>query len=411
MVISQSSHIHAPEGREEPRISQSLASKTEMKTVAVLGATGSIGTSTLDVIRYASDTYRLDALTAHRNADLLIAQARAFRPELAVIGDEAQYGKVREALAQSGIRVAAGVNGLVEAATLGSDIVVGGIVGAAGIRPSLAALEAGSVLALANKECLVCAGDIFTATARRMGTAILPVDSEHNAIFQIFETDHAKEVEKVILTASGGPFRTWNQSRINEATIEDALKHPNWSMGARITIDSATMMNKGFELIEAHHLFPISPEQLEVVIHPQSIIHGLVRYSDGSILAELADPDMRVAIAHSLAWPTRKPGPSKGLDLTEIGTLTFEKPDLVRFPALRLAIEAMKTGGMAPAVLNAADEVAVQAFLDGRIRFTDIAALVEKTLDRASHLFGGGETVEEIFTIDRESRFLATELL
>ncbi|WP_350334070.1 1-deoxy-D-xylulose-5-phosphate reductoisomerase [Coralliovum pocilloporae] len=383
----------------------------ESKSVAVLGATGSIGTSTLDVIRNAPELYRAQALTAQSNVTLLTEQALEFQPDLVVIGDEAHYPRLRDALSGTNIHVAAGLSGLIEAASIGADIVVGGIVGAAGIRPSLAALETGSVLALANKECLVCAGDLFTQTARRVGRPILPVDSEHNAIFQIFETEHAAEVESVILTASGGPFRTWSQDQINRAGVEDALKHPNWSMGARITIDSATMMNKGFELIEAHHLFPVEANQLEVLVHPQSIIHGLVRYSDGSVLAELAAPDMRVAISHSLAWPQRKESPAKSLDLAKIGTLTFEEPDLERFPALGLAIEAMKTGGMAPAVLNAADEVAVEAFLKGQIRFVDIARIVNETLEKGHQLFKAVETVDEIFTIDRESRVLATELI
>ncbi|WP_297838836.1 1-deoxy-D-xylulose-5-phosphate reductoisomerase [uncultured Roseibium sp.] len=374
--------------------------------ITVLGATGSIGQSLADLIQRNPDSYEVVALVANRNAAGLADMAKALKTGSAILAEETCYPELKERLAGSGIATGAGEAAVLEAVTQDTDIVVGAIVGSAGLKPTMAAIRPGRRIALANKECLVCAGDLFMAKIHATGAELLPVDSEHNAIFQVFETDKADMVEKVILTASGGPFRSVSKADMARVTPQQALKHPNWDMGARITIDSATMMNKGFEVIEASHLFPVADDQLGVLVHPQSTVHGLVQYKDGSLLAQLGSPDMRTPIAHCLAFPRRMNVPVKRLDLAELGTLTFEAPDLDRFPALRLALEAMRAGGMAPAVLNAADEVAVDAFLKGRIGFMDIPAAIEEVLDAMGA--GGKLTdaagVEDVLAIDAEAR-------
>ncbi|GAB2206198.1 1-deoxy-D-xylulose-5-phosphate reductoisomerase [Roseibium sp. ROS1] len=374
--------------------------------ITVLGATGSIGQSLADLIQRNPDSYEVVALVANRNAAGLADMAKALKTGSAILAEESCYPELNERLAGSGIATGAGEAAVLEAVTQDTDIVVGAIVGSAGLKPTMAAIRSGRRIALANKECLVCAGDLFMAKIRATEAELLPVDSEHNAIFQVFETDKADMVEKVILTASGGPFRSVSKADMARVTPQQALKHPNWDMGARITIDSATMMNKGFEVIEASHLFPVAHDQLGVLVHPQSTVHGLVQYKDGSLLAQLGSPDMRTPIAHCLAFPRRMNVPVKRLDLAELGTLTFEAPDLDRFPALRLALEAMRAGGMAPAVLNAADEVAVDAFLKGRIGFMDIPAAIEEVLDvmGAGGKLTDAAGVEDVLAIDAEAR-------
>lgn len=374
--------------------------------ITVLGATGSIGQSLADLIQRNPDSYEVVALVANRNAAGLADMAKALKTGSAILAEATCYPELKERLAGSGIATGAGESAVLEAVTQDTDIVVGAIVGSAGLKPTMAAIRPGRRIALANKECLVCAGDLFMAKIRATGAELLPVDSEHNAIFQVFETDKADMVEKVILTASGGPFRSVSKADMARVTPQQALKHPNWDMGARITIDSATMMNKGFEVIEASHLFPVAHDQLGVLVHPQSTVHGLVQYKDGSLLAQLGSPDMRTPIAHCLAFPRRMIVPVKRLDLAELGTLTFEAPDLDRFPALRLALESMRAGGMAPAVLNAADEVAVDAFLKGRIGFMDIPAAIEEVLDAmgAGGKLTDAASVEDVLAIDAEAR-------
>jgi 1-deoxy-D-xylulose-5-phosphate reductoisomerase len=374
--------------------------------ITVLGATGSIGQSLADLIERNPDSYEVVALVSNRNAAALADMAKTLKASSAILADETCYPELRDRLSGSGIQTGAGEAAVLEAVDRDTDIVVGAIVGAAGLKPTMAAIRAGRRIALANKECLVCAGDLFMKKIRATGAELLPVDSEHNAVFQVFETDKADMVEKVILTASGGPFRTLSKDGMKRVTPQQALKHPNWDMGARITIDSATMMNKGFEVIEASHLFPVSHDQLGVLVHPQSTVHGLVQYKDGSLLAQLGSPDMRTPIAHCLAFPRRMNVPVKRLDLAELGTLTFEAPDLDRFPALHLALEAMRAGGMAPAALNAADEIAVEAFLTGRIGFMDIPAAIETVLEAmgAGGLLSEAAGVEDVLALDTEVR-------
>jgi 1-deoxy-D-xylulose-5-phosphate reductoisomerase len=377
--------------------------------LTVLGATGSIGTSTLDLVARAPERFEIMALTAQSNAQALAALARLHRAKLAVIGDEGRLGELREALVGSGIKSAAGVEALIEAALMPADCVMAAIVGAAGLRPTFAAASRGARIALANKECLVSAGHVFTAAIARSGAELLPVDSEHSAAFQALSGADPDSIEKIVLTASGGPFRTWSHEALAVATPAQAVKHPNWSMGAKVTIDSATLMNKGLELIEAFHLFPVGAEALDCVVHPQSIVHCLVSYVDGSVLAQLAPPDMRTPIAVALAWPNRMRAPTEKLDLARLGSLTFEAPDETRFPALRVARAALRRGEVAPAVLNAANEVAVKAFLDGRIRFLDIAALVEDTLNMAERqgAICAAHDLDDILAVDGLARRLA----
>lgn len=353
------------------------------RRVTVLGSTGSVGCNTLDILARYPEAFAVEALTAYCNVDELARQARACQARMAVIGDERHYADLKQALSGSGIEVAAGSQALVEAAERPADWVMAGIVGAAGLAPTLAAVRRGAVVALANKECLVCAGDLVLQEVADSGATLLPVDSEHSAIFQVFDFERPEAVDKIVLTASGGPFRDVAMADMQSVTPAQALAHPNWDMGAKISIDSATMMNKGLELIEAVHLFPVSKDQVEILIHPQSVVHSMVAYVDGSVLAQLGAPDMRTPIAYALGWPRRIAAPAERLDLARIGTLTFEQPDAQRFPALRLAREVLATGGAAPTILNAANEVAVHSFLDCQIGFLDIVRVVETVLARA----------------------------
>lgn len=381
--------------------------------LTVLGATGSIGTSTLDLIARTPERFQVAALTAQQNVDELARLSIEHGAERAVIGDETKYDRLCELLSGSPVKAAAGSDALAEAACVDADCVVAAIVGAAGLRPTFAALKQGRRLALANKECLVSAGSAFMAEVERSGTELLPVDSEHSAAFQAIAAHDQDAIERITLTASGGPFRDWPAERLTEITPAMALKHPTWSMGAKISIDSATMMNKGLELIEAYHLFPVTPDKLDVVVHPQSIVHCLVAYTDGSVLAQMSEPDMRTPIALALSWPARMRAPTRRLDLARTGSLTFEAPDETRFPALRLAREALDEGGSAPAVLNAANEVAVAAFLAGRIGFPDIAQCVETTLEAASAkgLTLQSDDIDGVLAVDGEARLLAESKL
>jgi 1-deoxy-D-xylulose-5-phosphate reductoisomerase len=383
------------------------------RRISILGATGSIGASTLDLLQRDPDQFVVEAVAAGRDVPKLAAIARATHAKIAVIAEASLYASLHDALAGSGIEAAAGEDALCEAAGRPVDLVVAAITGAAGLRPSLAAIEAGVTVAIANKESLVCAGAHFMRRAAATGATVLPVDSEHNAVFQALCAGPRDDVRRAILTASGGPFRTWGAKEIAAATPEQALRHPNWSMGAKVTIDSATLMNKGLELIEAHHLFALPSAQLDVLVHPQSIVHGLVEFRDGSVVAQLGAPDMRIPIAHCLAWPKRMAAAAPRLDLARLQTLSFEEPDTVRFPALRVAREAMEAGGAAPTVLNAADEVAVQAFIAGQIRFPDIAALVEATIAQADRRGIREEPhgADEALAIDREARAICLTLL
>ncbi|MBS8259591.1 1-deoxy-D-xylulose-5-phosphate reductoisomerase [Roseibium polysiphoniae] len=374
--------------------------------LSVLGATGSVGRSTLDIVARNPDRFDVVSLVANSDVAGLVELARKVGADCAVLARSDKGAELAEALAGTGIEAAAGDEAVLEAVDRPADMVVAAIVGAAGLRPTLRAMKSSRAVALANKECLVSAGDLFMAEARRSETTVLPVDSEHSAIFQVFEQENADQVEKVILTASGGPFRTVSKAAMAGVTPAQALKHPNWDMGNRITIDSATMMNKGFEVIEAFHLFPLGQDQLEVLVHPQSVVHGLVQYRDGSLLAQLGSPDMRTPIAHCLAWPKRMDVPVERLDLARIGELSFEAPDLDRFRSLALALQAMRRGGGATTILNAADEVAVAAFLDQRIGFMDIPSAVEASLDRLDASHGGRtlEGVEDVLAVDEEAR-------
>ncbi|QCI68430.1 1-deoxy-D-xylulose-5-phosphate reductoisomerase [Phreatobacter stygius] len=374
-----------------------------MRALTILGATGSVGTNTLDLVARHRDRFRVEAVTANGHAEELAAIARAHGARFAAVADVTAYAALKAALAGSGIETAAGPEAIVAAAARPSDMVVAAVSGAAGVAPVLAAIGQGITVALANKESLVAAGDLVMGEARKRGVTLLPMDSEHNAVFQALAGSRMADVETVWLTASGGPFRTWEAAAIARATPADALKHPNYAMGAKITIDSASLMNKGLELIEAHHLFDIAPDRLKVLVHPQQIVHGMVGYRDGSVVAQLGAADMRVPIAFCLGFPDRIDGPAKRLDLASLGSLTFEDPDLVRFPALRLAIEAMASGGRAPCVLNAANEIAVEAFLAGRIRFGDIAGIVADVLAE----LGGGPaaaTLDDLTFIDHAAR-------
>jgi 1-deoxy-D-xylulose-5-phosphate reductoisomerase len=384
-----------------------------VRSITILGATGSIGGSTIDLIGRNPERYRVEAVTARRNAAALAKIARALGARLAVVADPDAYDDLKDALAGSGIEAAAGEGALVEAAQRPADWVMGAISGAVGLRPTLAAIERGATVALANKECLVCAGSLFMRRAAIAGATVLPVDSEHNAVFQALGAGRREDVKRAILTASGGPFRTWTAAAIAAATPEQALRHPNWSMGPKVTVDSASLMNKGLELIEAHHLFALAPHEIDVLVHPQSVVHSLVEYRDGSVVAQLGSPDMRIPIAHCLAWPQRIDSPAARLDLAKVRELTFEEPDLKRFPALALARQAMVTGGAAPTVLNAADEIAVAEFIAGRIPFPAITALVEATLAAADKrgLLAEPTAIDAALAVDQIARSLARDLL
>ena len=384
------------------------------RKVSVLGSTGSVGANTLDLFEKAGAEVEIIALAAGRNADKLAEQALRWRPQIAVLEDESALPRLRELLGGSGIETAAGSAAVTEAATREAQWVMSAIVGFAGLAPTLAAARTGAVIALANKESLICAGPELLRAAKRAGGTVIPVDSEHSAIFQVFEPQNAAQVSRLILTASGGPFRAWSREQMQAATPEQALAHPNWSMGAKISVDSATMMNKGLEVIEAAYLFAMPPERVDVLIHPQSIVHSLVEYADGSTLAQLGAADMRTPIACAYAWPDRLPWPAERLDLARIGQLTFEAPDLERFPALAIAKAALETGGAAPTVMNAADEVAVAAFLGRRIGFLDIARVVAETLERMDAEGWGrrneGEVLETARAADATARRVAEEV-
>lgn len=377
--------------------------------LSILGATGSIGTTAFQLIAHAPERFVLESITAQDNAEKLVELAKQFRPRHVAIGNEAHYEAVKSALSGTGIDVSAGTEAIAEAASRPVDTLLSAIVGAAGLKPTLNGIRQGARIALANKECLVCAGELMLSEIREHGAELLPVDSEHSAIYQVFDFAHPETVDAVILTASGGPFRTRSLDEMRTVTPAQALNHPNWSMGAKITIDSATMMNKGLELIEAYHLFPVREEQIEILVHPQSIIHSLVRYRDGSTLAQLGEPDMATPIAYALSHPVRMDTAMKPLDLAAIGTLQFEAPDAVRFPTLRLAREALQKGGGAPIILNAANEIAVEAFLQERIGFLDIAGTVENALQRIDHL--PIRSLEDVDAQDTFARIKTRELL
>jgi 1-deoxy-D-xylulose-5-phosphate reductoisomerase len=384
----------------------------QARAVTILGATGSIGSSTLDLLRHDPVGYRVEAVTAGRNAAALARIARDVGARFAAVADHSAYADLKSELSGTGIAAAAGPDALVEAASRPADWVMAAISGATGLRPTLAAIERGATVALANKECLVCAGDLFMRRAAATNATVLPVDSEHNALFQALTSGKRSEVSRAIITASGGPFRTWSREEIEKAVPEQALRHPNWSMGPKVTIDSATMMNKGLELIEAHHLFALPSSQIDVLVHPQSVVHGLVEFRDGSMVAQLGVPDMRIPIAHCLAWPQRMSAPTPRLSLAEIGSLTFEEPDLLRFPALKLARQALEHGGGTTTVLNAANEVAVDEFIAGRLGFAGIARLVAVVLEAADRrLTGAPDTIDAAIAIDHVARTLARDLL
>jgi 1-deoxy-D-xylulose-5-phosphate reductoisomerase len=379
------------------------------RTLSIFGATGSVGASTLDLVMRNTDQFEVLALTANSNAAGLAAAAIQSRAKLAVVADEAHYGALQEALSGTGIEAAAGASALLDAARMGADWTMAAIVGCAGLAPTMAALEGGKTVALANKESLVSAGDLMMAKVRATGATLLTVDSEHNAIFQCLDATAPRAVRRIILTASGGPFRSMSLAEMANATPEMAVKHPNWDMGAKISVDSATMMNKGLEVIEAHHLFNLPSHQIDVIIHPQSVIHSMVEYIDGSVLAQLGTPDMRTPIAHALAWPERMETPVASLNLAQVGKLEFEDPDPIRFPALRLARAAMEAGGAKPAILNAANEVAVAAFLARKVSFGAIASIVEATLDRYDAL--APTTLNDVLVVDSEARRQAEQVM
>ena len=396
-----------------PALRAERTSAPAVRSVTVLGATGSVGMSTVDLLKRGNGQYRVEAVTANTNAADLAKIARELKARLAVVADPSAYGELKAALAGSGIEAASGEAAVIEAAERPVDWLMAAVSGAVGLRPTLAAVKRGATVALANKECLVCAGGLFMRTAAAHGTNVLPVDSEHNAIYQALTAGPREDVSRIIITASGGPFRTWTREQMRGAKLEQALKHPNWSMGAKVTIDSATLMNKGLELIEAHHLFALPSAQIDVLVHPQSIVHSLVEFCDGSLIAQLGSPDMRIPIAYCLAWPERINGPAPRLDLARAATLSFEEPDLGRFPALALARRALEEGGGAPTVLNAANEVAVAEFLGRRLNFAGIPALVEATLEAAvSHNWTAEpQSVEEALFVDHNTRLLALDLL
>ena len=379
-----------------------------VRRVTILGSTGSIGQSTADLLLRNADGFEVEALTAYRNPQRLAEQARALRARFAAIADTDHYPALKEALAGTGIEAACGTEALIEAALRPAELVMAGIVGAAGLAPTLAAIRRGAIVAFANKEVLVCAGGLVMQEVTRCGATLLPVDSEHNAIWQCFDLDRADTIERIILTASGGPFRERAFEEMRAVTPQQAVAHPNWSMGAKISVDSATMMNKGLEVIEAHHLFALSLERIDIVVHPQSIVHSAVVYRDGSVLAQLGSPDMRTPIAYALAWPDRIETPAKRLDLAAVGRLTFEPPDEQRFPALRVAREALVSGGGCPTVLNAANETAVHAFLEGRIGFLDIVETVERTLESTPG--GKLESLDDVYNFDITAREVAARL-
>ncbi len=379
-----------------------------VKTVTVLGSTGSVGRNTIDLIARNPDRFAVEALVAGSNASLLAAQAKQVGARLAVVADPDQYRTLKDALSGTDVEPAAGQQAVIAAASQKVDWVMAAIVGAAGLEPTLAAIRAAAVIGLANKETLVCAGTLMMREVAQAGTVLLPVDSEHSAIFQVLDTDNPETVDRITLTASGGPFRTMERAAMAQVTPEQAVDHPNWKMGAKISVDSATMMNKGLELIEAHHLFRMPSDRLEILVHPQSVIHSMVSYRDGSVLAQLGVPDMRTPIAYALAWPQRMAAPVERLNLAAIGSLSFEEPDMARFPALRIAREALEAGSGTAAALNAANEIAVDAFLKGRIGFLQIVDIIEATLGAVGNPPTDG--LEDVVAIDRTAREEAARL-
>jgi len=380
-----------------------------VRSVTILGSTGSVGGNTVELVARDRDKFRVEALVANRNVAKLAAQAVSLNAKLAVVSDPASYKALKETLFGTGIETAAGPQAVIEAAARPADWVMAAIVGAAGLHPTLAAIKRGATIGLANKETLVCAGDLVMDAVKRHGATLVPVDSEHSAIFQVFDFDQIDQIDKIILTASGGPFRRHSLEQMAQMTPEQAVAHPNWSMGAKISVDSASMMNKGLELIEAFYLFGLPEDRIEILVHPQSVVHSLVAYHDGSVLAQLGTPDMRTPIAYALAYPARMTTPGKRLDLTSVATLTFEAPDPQRFPALRIARAALQAGGGAPTSLNAANEVAVQAFLSRHIGFLDIARVVEQTVDA---LAGSKiEAMDDIMALDSQARRIASDLV
>lgn len=379
-----------------------------MKKICILGSTGSIGTQALDVIEQHPDLYEAYILTAYNNADLVIEQARRFKPEAVVIANENNYNKVREALADLPIKVYAGAKALCDVVQDDNvDIVLASMVGFAGLEPTIAAIKAKKVIALANKETLVVAGDLITRLAHEYQVPILPVDSEHSAIFQCLEPGN--RIDKILLTCSGGPFRKFDAEQIKHVTKTDALAHPTWNMGAKITIDSATLMNKGFEVIEAKWLFGVRPEQIQVVVHPQSVIHSAVQFEDGAVKAQLGVPDMRLPIQYAFSYPQRLPINGDRLDLFKMQSLTFEEPDTMRFPCLRLAYEALNKGGNMPCIVNAANEIVNRAFIDDRISYTRIAEVIEQTMNNVP--FSTDSTLETYLATDKEARKYAASIL
>jgi 1-deoxy-D-xylulose-5-phosphate reductoisomerase len=385
---------------------QAIRSAVEPRRVTVLGSTGSVGGNTVDLLQRNPGAFVVEALVASTNVQVLARQARSLNARLAVVADPVRYADLKEALAGSSCEAAAGAQAVIEAADRPADWVMSAIVGAAGLEPTLKAVRRGAIVGLANKECLVCAGDFLMKEVTAHGATLLPVDSEHSAIFQVFDFAQPERVEKITLTASGGPFREFDRAAMERVTPAQAVAHPNWSMGTKISIDSATMMNKGLEIIEAHHLFGLPVERIEVLVHPQSVIHSMVHYVDGSVLAQLGTPDMRTPIAYALGWPKRMEAPSPRLDLSRVARLTFETPDNERFPALALAREALHRGGGAPTILNAANEIAVGAFVAGEIGFLDIVRGVEETLRIIPTV--ALTSLEGIRALDAEARRVAT---
>ncbi len=377
------------------------------KSITILGSTGSIGTSTVDLILRNPDRFNVVALTGNANVELLAKQARQLAPEFVCVADTSNYQALKQALSDTKIEVGAGESAILEAAQRNAEWVMASIVGSAGLAPTLEAIKRGATIGLANKESLVCAGDLMMKAVGEHNATLLPVDSEHNAIFQVLDFERPEGIENIVLTASGGPFRTLSREEMKKVTPAQAVAHPNWTMGAKISVDSASMMNKGLELIEAYHLFPVQEKQIEILVHPQSVIHSMVSYKDGSVLAQLGSPDMRTPIAYALAWPHRMDAPSPKLNLAEIAQLSFERPDVERFPSLRLARHALKQGQSAPAVLNAANEEAVAAFLDHRIDFLHIPAIVEETLDSFEHR--SHQNIEEVHATDKKAREIALQ--
>ncbi len=382
-----------------------------MKKVTILGATGTIGKNTAEIISRNKDKYSVKTLIARKNAEELAKQAVALKAERAVICDELQYSNLKNLLAGTGIKISAGQQACNEASAEKADIYISGAVGFCALEPTLHAIKAGNNIGMANKECLVCAGTIINEESRKSGARITPIDSEHNSIYQIFDFEKPEQIEKIILTASGGPFLNTDKSEFSKITPQMALKHPNWNMGAKITIDSATMMNKGLEVIEAHRLFPVKMEQIEILVHPQSIIHGLVYYKDGAVLAGLSNPDMKIPISYALGYPDRQQNNSARLDLAKLNNLSFFAPDFQKFPCLQLALDALKYGQSACIAINSANEIAVEKFLSEEISFSQIPYIVEMVLEKVISGNYKAETLQEIYFIDEYSRNLANQLI